>query len=446
MPIQKYWKDSEDKFLLEMIKKHGVDSNWSKIAKELQKRKIRKSSKQCKRRYHNHLSEDINNTKLTPKEQKKIFALFKQHGNKWKLISSFFKNRTDSIIKNTFFSMIRKCIRQMNKVTNWEVNNKIINKSVPSCISRFLEMTSDSHFTPLFQVVDVVEHFIKHQESLIDEELTDEQIEKVRHSVMLFKNMKSERVRESDDDVSRVRRKKIRKMSSDDSFASPPSSFKIRLVFRKGEYNLGENKENMLNNDQNDSKESILITKNECIKNGKKLNKGDVRNFRREIEKDKILKVIAEVRTLYYLLKSYSLKTSAVLENCGFKLLDKFIEFVRNNQSGLFEIDLLRDGKVFMALKRIMVSYSSIVISITENMIDGFDVRSFILNPLIDDVSCLYITLVDLLADLPNRISLKEEQCIRGLSEEGGDRGDSQSKVVCKETDAVRELNQRRLE
>lgn len=48
-------------------------------------------------------------------EESKIFALHKEHGNKWALIASKLDGRTDNGVKNQFYSTMRRCLRKINK-------------------------------------------------------------------------------------------------------------------------------------------------------------------------------------------------------------------------------------------------------------------------------------------------------------------------------------------
>ena len=148
MEIHRHWKSHEDKALLSLLQSSKPPFNWDSISQELRRHKIVKSSNQCKRRYVNHLSQNINNSKLNFEEQLQLFELFKEHGNSWKLISSYFNNRTDNIIKNTFFGMMRRCVRLMNKLTGQEMDNSLINVSKPNVILEFLLLRSDEGFEP----------------------------------------------------------------------------------------------------------------------------------------------------------------------------------------------------------------------------------------------------------------------------------------------------------
>lgn len=50
--------------------------------------------------WHNHLAKGITKEPITLDEEARIFALHKEHGNKWALIASKLDGRTDNGVKN----------------------------------------------------------------------------------------------------------------------------------------------------------------------------------------------------------------------------------------------------------------------------------------------------------------------------------------------------------
>ena len=90
---------------------------WSKIANALFERfgGQRRSGKQCRERWINHLDPDLNKDNWTPEEKQKILEFQEKFGNKWSKISRFFQGRTDNAVKNCFYSIVRKNLRKFNK-------------------------------------------------------------------------------------------------------------------------------------------------------------------------------------------------------------------------------------------------------------------------------------------------------------------------------------------
>lgn len=90
---------------------------WTKIAKSIKDRLgvEGRTGKQCRERWHNHLNPEIKKAIWDEEEERKIFELQKQLGNKWSEIATHMPGRTDNSIKNCFYSAIRRNLRKYNK-------------------------------------------------------------------------------------------------------------------------------------------------------------------------------------------------------------------------------------------------------------------------------------------------------------------------------------------
>lgn len=90
---------------------------WAKIAKTIKSQLgiDGKTGKQCRERWHNHLDPDVKKEDWTEEEEKKIFQLQKQLGNKWSEIASFVPGRTENSVKNCFYSAVRRNLRKFNR-------------------------------------------------------------------------------------------------------------------------------------------------------------------------------------------------------------------------------------------------------------------------------------------------------------------------------------------
>lgn len=64
-------------------------------------------------RWHNHLDSKVRKEPLTPEEERIIFQAQRTMGNKWADIAKLLLGRTDNVVKNYFYSTLRRELRKL---------------------------------------------------------------------------------------------------------------------------------------------------------------------------------------------------------------------------------------------------------------------------------------------------------------------------------------------
>lgn len=106
------WTAEEDDKLLDLINNCGSKVRWSVVGLQMDGR----SGKQCRERWHNHLSPDVHKAKWSADEDRAIVEAVQFYGTRWSEIVKMFPGRTDNAIKNRWNSMLRKEERRRKRV------------------------------------------------------------------------------------------------------------------------------------------------------------------------------------------------------------------------------------------------------------------------------------------------------------------------------------------
>ena len=103
---RKIWTVEEDQIVLNLVVKH--ETNWQLISKVLKNR----TGKQIRDRYINILDPSINHSPWTEEEDNILIKYYYKIGPKWSEISKFLNGRPENMIKNRFYSSLKKKINE----------------------------------------------------------------------------------------------------------------------------------------------------------------------------------------------------------------------------------------------------------------------------------------------------------------------------------------------
>jgi hypothetical protein len=96
------WTRNEDIMLLDLHESLGP--NWIEISLRLPGR----TPEDIQERFEDKLNPCLKRSKFEKEEDEKILLLHEKHGNQWNEISKYFKNRNAAMIKNRFYSFLKK--------------------------------------------------------------------------------------------------------------------------------------------------------------------------------------------------------------------------------------------------------------------------------------------------------------------------------------------------
>ncbi|EFJ53036.1 transcription factor Myb4 [Volvox carteri f. nagariensis] len=97
------WSAHEDEQLRKLVKEYGP-KRWSVIASKLKT----KGSKQCRRRWKNHLNADLKSGGWTADEDRILLEGHRLYGNKWTEIAKMVGGRTDNAVKNRYAALCKR--------------------------------------------------------------------------------------------------------------------------------------------------------------------------------------------------------------------------------------------------------------------------------------------------------------------------------------------------
>ena len=100
----------EDALLRRFVEIHGPDA-WDVISKNMMGR----TQRQCRERWRSYLMPSIRNDPWTKEEDELLVRLVEMFNNKWVQIAKFFHGRSDSNVKNRWYTHVRKRLEPLEQ-------------------------------------------------------------------------------------------------------------------------------------------------------------------------------------------------------------------------------------------------------------------------------------------------------------------------------------------
>ncbi|CAD8115692.1 unnamed protein product [Paramecium sonneborni] len=188
---RKNWRPEEDKALLEICKTQNY--NWRRVSKQMISMGYKRSGKSCKERFHNQLNPYINKDQWTQNEVDKLFELQSKYGNRWRIIAKELPYRTDGLIKNYFYSLVRKVLRRLSKTVNGTKNGSQMTKTLkPSVISQIFCVNQNQvneggievEFAELFRSI-----ILKYKNYNLSQQIDIEDIDKIKSIIQTLQQI-----------------------------------------------------------------------------------------------------------------------------------------------------------------------------------------------------------------------------------------------------------------
>lgn len=136
----------EDEEIIRLVSLYG-QNEWTRISKEL---KSQRTPKQCRDRYLNYLSPDIQNKEWTLEEDQCLLQNYFAHPNRWQILKRYLPGRSEIAIKNRFKHLEKdgmKILRPMideNKNKNTDFSKIQLLSKLPKALDKFKSSKEDS--------------------------------------------------------------------------------------------------------------------------------------------------------------------------------------------------------------------------------------------------------------------------------------------------------------
>lgn len=101
---RRLWNSKRDHKILALVKKYG--QNWNTIAEEIGHPFI--TAGMICNRYKHKLNPNVPKIKFSLQEDEEIAQCYKKHGPNWKLIAKYLPGRTERMVRDRFYSIVKK--------------------------------------------------------------------------------------------------------------------------------------------------------------------------------------------------------------------------------------------------------------------------------------------------------------------------------------------------
>lgn len=120
------WQSQEDEILKDLVQKHGT--KWSKISQLMGGTR---TGKQIRDRWVNKLDTSINEAVWTPEEDDILLRHWQNFGNRWAEIAKYLDGRTESMVKNRYYSyIVKKRIGRNGEILEHEPSEELPTKII----------------------------------------------------------------------------------------------------------------------------------------------------------------------------------------------------------------------------------------------------------------------------------------------------------------------------
>ncbi|RVD93273.1 Myb-like transcription factor [Tubulinosema ratisbonensis] len=179
------WNHQEDAKLTDLINKYSP-KNWSKLANMLGNR----NGKQCRERWYNHLTPNVNKSPLQEWEKEKILELQTKFGNKWTKISKELPGRTDNTVKNFYHSYKNR--KEKKKSGKKRKNLSLINQIEINECKKMIEDDSMIYFSQCSINILAEICYICYKKYFTNEEIKESELKKYPGIEIIFQSSISE--------------------------------------------------------------------------------------------------------------------------------------------------------------------------------------------------------------------------------------------------------------